>query len=97
VGLTKNIVLPKDLEVILSNYICGSQLVACSNLVDEFQSLSKNGTWILIDFPPIKNLYPANGSTIPKPLLLEALLSSKLDQLLEVATRPMELIMNKKN
>jgi hypothetical protein len=79
VGLTKNIVLPKDLEVILSNYICGGQLVVGSNSVDEFQSLSKNGTWILIDFPPLKSLYHANGSTIPKPLLLEALLSLKLD------------------
>jgi hypothetical protein len=79
VGLTKNVVLPKDLEIILGNYICGGQLVAGSNSVDVFQSLSKNGTWILIDFPPIKNLYHANGSTIPKPLLLEALLSLKLD------------------
>jgi hypothetical protein len=79
VGLTKNIVLPKNLEVILSNYICGGQLVVGSNLVGEFQSLSKNGTWILIDFAPIKSLYHANGSTIPKPLQLEALLSLKLD------------------
>jgi hypothetical protein len=35
-----------------------------SNSVDEFESLSNNGTWILIDFPLIKFLYHANRSTI---------------------------------
>ncbi len=53
--------------------------MASNNSIDEFQSLSKNGTWILIDFPPINFLYHANGSTIPKPLLLEALLTLKLN------------------